>query len=241
MLGRTVALWRSVIGGRARKSHENATGAPGDDRRLWDRFSSEVDVACRPVGAAAETRFTARVRNASHGGISLTVPCEFVCGDLLSVELPGADAQSSTTVLACVMHAARESPDAWSVGCNFSGELSDDELATLGARRSRASPADQRNWQRFDCDVQATVETVAGTQVDKQLVNVLNISATGIALSFDRPIEVGTLFSVELHNAAGKHTTVLACAVHVTARAAKWTVGCNFMRMLSEQELMSLR
>jgi len=241
MLGRTVALWRNVIAGRARKSHENAMVAPEDDRRLWDRFSSEVDVACRSVGAAAETRFTARVRNASHGGINLTVPCEFVCGDLLSLELPGAEAQSSTTVLACVVHVARESPDAWSVGCNFSGELSDDELTTLGVRRNRASPADQRNWQRYDCEVQATVETVAGTQMDKQLVNVLNLSASGLALPLERSIEVGTLFSVELHKAAGKHTTVLACAVHVTAREGKWTVGCNFLRMLSEQELGSLR
>ncbi len=241
MLERTVALWRNVIGRHARKCDENATVAPGDDQRLWDRFPSEVNVTCRPVGAATGMRFTARVRNASHGGINLIVPCEFVCGDLLSLELPGADAQSSTTVLACVVHIARESPDAWSVGCNFSGELIDDELTTLGVRRSQASPADQRNWQRYDCDVQATVETVAGTRMDKQLVNVFNLSASGLALLLERSIEVGTLFSVELHKAAGKHTTVLACAVHVTAREGKWTVGCNFMRMLSEQELGSLR
>src|SRR5207253_1297405 len=157
------------------------------------------------------------VRNISLCGINFAGERAFEPGEMLSVELPGANAQASCTVLACVVHCAQENEGQWSIGCTFSRELTDADLETFGARRERHLPSDQRLWKRFPCDVTAIYQIVADEAQTPAAANVTDISATGVGLAVDRNVENGSLLSVELHNAAGTSArTMLACVVHVT-------------------------
>jgi hypothetical protein len=174
--------------------------------------------------------------------MNLVVNRPFQTGDLLSVELPAETEQAPTTVLACVVHVDAEPEGEWSLGCNFSAELSDDDLQAFGARRVRPAPPDSRTWERFPCNVTATY-TVATDETPRQgPAKVLNISARGVGLRADRRIETGRLLSVDLHSADGRsRTTVLACVVHLTDQGdGGWALGCNFIHELSAGDLQAL-
>jgi hypothetical protein len=70
---------------------------------------------------------------------------------------------------------------------------------------------------------------------------VLDISPNGMGLLVNRPVEVGTLLNIDLEGGTGRGiTTILACVVHVTPRDGQYSLGCNFIRELSEEELKVL-
>src|SRR5262249_57524342 len=84
-------------------------------------------------------------------------------------------------------------------------------------------------------------ERIKGTGGERWGAGVVNISANGIGLLLDRPVENGTLLSLALRSPTTHSShTILACVVHVTSRPGEWTVGCNFIRELSEADLKAL-
>jgi c-di-GMP-binding flagellar brake protein YcgR len=241
MFKRTMTFWRRLLGRPGRTA--TATLESGsDERRVWIRYPADLEAAFKPSGLFDSARLSARVRNISLGGINLAGDRPFQPGELLTIELPGANEESPCNVLACVVHCAEEQAGEWSLGCTFSRELTDEDLAHFGARRERPDPSDQRQWKRFPASVTACYQRVASDDERHYAAKVLDISATGVGLLVDRDIENGTLLSVELHNAAGTaERTMLACIVHVTRQASsEWALGCNFIRSLSEQDLKAL-
>lgn len=240
MLTGTVSLLRRLVGFEPGPALD---ATPGEsDRRASERFLTNLEITCRPANAGPEVRLTGRIRNISLGGVRLVVDHRFDPGDLLTIELPRTDGRSTQSVLACVVHVSPMPGGHWSLGCNFSCELTDDDLAAFGARRQRtAAQDDQRAWQRFACDLRATCQTVVERERDPWPVQVLNISANGIGLLSNVSIPTGGLLSVEMQGRQSKAPlTVLACVVHVTPRGSDWALGCNFIRELKQQELEAL-
>jgi hypothetical protein len=185
---------------------------------------------------------SARVQDVSRGGISLVAGYPFETGDLVSVELPGAADGSTTTVLAFVVRVAWNATGEWAVGCTFATELSDDELGALGARRLKPPPSDQRAWVRFPSDASATYQMVRSPLAKPRPATLLNVSPTGVGLLVTEAIEAGSLLNVEFRQARGDASlTIVASVTRVTAKAGhEWSLGCSFIRELTEKELAEL-
>src|SRR5262245_42236223 len=133
MFERTKLFWGRLLG---RPATAAVTAVDTEDRRVWVRYPADLQTSYRPTGTPERTRLSARVRNISLGGINLFGNRAFKPGELLTVELPGADDQRRCNVLACVVHCA-EDDGGWSIGCTFARDLSDADLASFGARRER--------------------------------------------------------------------------------------------------------
>jgi c-di-GMP-binding flagellar brake protein YcgR len=238
MFERTFSFWRRLVG-RPTKAEDSPQGLE-DERRVWVRYPTHLETHYQPADAES-SRLSARVRDVSRGGIHLVVNREFQTGELLSIELPRADDEMHT-VLACIVRADRLKGEDWALGCVFSRDLGDAELQSFGARRERHAAADQRVWMRFPCNVRATYQHVSTLGAPIAEARVLNISATGVGLLVDEPLEAGTLLSVDLKPDSGAEPrTMLACVVHVTAQAnGQFALGCNFIRELSEEDLQVL-
>jgi hypothetical protein len=216
---------------------------PEEERRVRVRYPANLETTLEPINSANTVRLSGRVRNISGTGLNLLVPHRFEPGSLLSIELPGTDGQPSYSVLACVVHATPRGEGQWALGCTFSRDVGDDVLRQLGGTRQKPATAeDSRTWMRFACDVKALCQIVADPEAEPWPVQVLNLSPTGIGLLVDRAIDTGTLLSLELqgHTETAAHT-MLACVVHVTVQPdGQLALGCNFIRELSEAELLAL-
>jgi hypothetical protein len=216
--------------------------APADEeRRVWARFPVVIETTCCKANEPEAARLSARVHDISRGGAHLVVGSAFEPGDLLSLDLPGGEA-GSATVLACVVRADALTDGQWAVGCNFSAELSDEDLQRFGARRARAGEADQRTWVRFPCRARASFQVVRAPEPGQQPAQVLNISASGVALQVAAPLRVGELLSVELRG--GDDHVVLTTLASVVRMAVlgegERVVGCNFIHELGEEALREL-
>ena len=77
---------------------------------------------------------------------------------------------------------------------------------------------------------------------DNTTARVFNISVGGIGLLVKETVELGSLISLNLTPPGGGATrTILACVVHVVARAQnERLLGCNFIHELSEADLRVL-
>jgi hypothetical protein len=239
MFERTVSFWRRLLGSRPRPT---ASAEAKEERRVWVRFPADLETTYRPTATADPTRFAAVVRDISGGGLSVVADRSFVPGDLLTVDLPGPTGQDTFSVLACVVHVTPQTDGRWILGCTFARELSDADLTPFGARRSRPEDADQRSWDRYSCDLRAFYQVPTVPEAGTRPATVLNISASGVGLLVDQPVENGTLLSVELQSPlASTGKTMLCCVVHVTRQGdAEWALGCNFITELSESDLLAL-
>jgi hypothetical protein len=239
MFERTVSLWRRLVGSRPRQP---TAGAGDTDRRVWVRFPADLETTLRPAGTEPPVRVAAVVRDISGGGLSLLVDRAFAPGDLLSVELPGPAAAATSSVLACVVHVTPQEEGRWLVGCTFARELSNADLAPFGARRTRPTASDQRSWERYPCDVQASYQIATNPEAGPRPATVLNISPSGIGLLVEADIDMGTLLSIELRSpSGGDGKTMLSCVVHITPQdEGRRALGCNFITELSESELLAL-
>jgi c-di-GMP-binding flagellar brake protein YcgR len=240
MFERTVTFWRRLLGRRPATA-SGATATAEEDRRSWHRIPADFATTLRPVGDDTKP-LPAHITNISLGGVHLLTSRSFSEGGLVSIELPGASAAEHADVLACVIHANRRTDGRWSVGCTFSRELSNEDLAAFGARRQRPEPSDPRGWTRFPCDVTAACQVASRPDAVPFTARVLDIAAGGVGLGVAGEVAIGTLLSVELHAAHGDfRRTMLACVVHVTSQADHtWVLGCNFIRSLSEADLKAL-
>jgi hypothetical protein len=237
MFENTVSFLKRLVGGRPQPE------AAGEERRVRLRLPSSVQTVVHSTNGAEPLQLPARVRNVSRGGINLVLDRPFEPGSIVSIELPGQEGQTASTVLACVVHATPAGDGGWSVGCTFSRELSDADLAEFGARREKPpAPGDGRSWVRFSCSVQAVCDTVPANGRAPEAVQVINLSPSGVGLMVPRQIETGSMLSLELRSPSGRHAcTMLACVVHASGRdSGNWALGCNFIRELTDQEMQTL-
>lgn len=232
---RTTSLWR-----RLTKRPSPVRPAAEQDRRVWVRRQVNVNTQVAPAGGD-EPATPARVVDVSTGGVQLRVGRSFRVGDLLTLELPKRAGEQSATVLACVAHARPDGDGEWAVGCRFSAELSDADLAAFGAARSRSAPPDDRNWSRYACQVRAVYQVVPDGE-ERREAKVLNISPGGVALLVHEDVPAGSLLSAELHAPDGRAAvTILACVVHVSVQSDDERIlGCNFIQELGDEDLQAL-
>ena len=238
MLQRTLSTLGHVV---RRRRPADAPEPLQTERRVWVRYPCEVEASCQPANAPDALRLSARVRDISRGGIHFLVNCPVESGALLSVELPAPAGRFASTVLAYVVR-VQPLQGEWSVGCTFACELNDDDLEPFGARRVKPRADDQRTWVRFPCQAQASYQLVQAPGAEKQRVQVLNLSANGVGLRNDRPIDLGRLLNLELRSPRGPFIlNILACVVRTMPRdSGDWVLGCNLIRELSDQELKAL-
>ena len=211
------------------------------DRRAWSRIPSDRELAYRVVNGDAPAA-RGQVRNVSQGGINLLVGQAIKPGTMLRLDLPHAQGTPGESVLECVMHCNAEG-SAYSLGCTFSSELDDAELAEFGGRREPASPPDQRTWMRFPAHGHAEYQALPqrpGTE--PRLGEITNISPSGVGLLLEEPIEPGTVLNLGLHKKGREPMyQVLACVVFLGERKeGGWVVGCNFIHELPEHDFRQL-
>jgi hypothetical protein len=240
MFAQARSLWQRVTG-RQPAPITAAPAAEREERRVWVRYQTDVATQCEVAGMY-ETCLSARIRDISRGGMKLHVKRCFKPGDLLTVGLPVPDGEYSITVLACVVYVKELSDGEWALGCNFARELSEEDLARFGAAKVRPATADNRLWERFPCNVEASFTVVVDRTVPRQAARVVNISASGVAFLVDREIKAGTLLSADLHAIQQPFVlSILACVVHVTARDSQWILGCDFIHEVDEKDLEVFR
>jgi hypothetical protein len=239
MFQRTLSSLGQVVGWRKPRSRGSQDAE--SDRRVWVRYPCDLEATCQSAKAPDGMRLSARVRDISRGGIHLLVNCLIDAGSLLSIEVPGAAADSSSMVLAYVVRVNATAEGEWSLGCTFATQLEDADLEPLGAKQVGSSARDQRAFVRFPCHARASYQLVKADEAQQRPVPVVNISATGIALQADHPIDLGKLLSLELRGAGEFTVDILACVVRVSAQPlGRWLLGCNLIRELTDLELTAL-
>jgi c-di-GMP-binding flagellar brake protein YcgR len=239
MLEKTFSFWRRFVG-----ADPIAASVPSqnDDRRLWVRYAADLQGNLHVTPDNEAGGILATVRDLSVGGANLHLDRPLDLGQMVTLELP-ADGDETSSVLACVVRVIANPAQTWSIGCVFARELSPEDLQRFGAQKQASADSDQRTWVRFGCTLQATYRKVSEAVGQKPCpAQILNISASGIGLSVQPSLQAGTLLNVDLLDKQGKYVrTLLACVVHTTRRATgDYALGCNFIRVLSEEELQSL-
>jgi hypothetical protein len=208
------------------------------ERRAFPRFATNLSTSCRLVTDHAT--MPARIRNVSRVGINLVVDRPFEPGEMLQVDLPYNGQHPETVVLACIMHCSAFE-NQFSLGCMFSEELGDEELAEFGGQRERTSENDQRTWRRFPSQGKVYFSRLPSDGLPPRVGDLVNISPAGIGLQVEDRLEPGAVLSLELHREGKDLFTILACAVYLSERReGGWLIGCNFIRELEESELMEL-
>ena len=130
MFQRLVSLWQRW-NRTPRTSQASGTGVPAAERRLWERYSSELETTLETVSPPGEARLRARIRDISAGGIQVAVNHCYETGTLLNVHLPRSTANACLSMLASVVHVSSPADGTWALGCSFIRELNDAELQSL--------------------------------------------------------------------------------------------------------------
>jgi hypothetical protein len=242
MFQRTFTTLGQAVGWRKPQTDDESLSHVEVERRIWVRYPCDLDATCQPANKPDAMRLSARVRNVSRGGIQFSLNCPVESGSLLSVELPGIEGKTVSTVLAYVVRVEPTSGGEWNVGCTFASELTKNDLDPFGVQRLVPRDNDQRSWVRFPCDVSATFEFVKEVERKTRAAQVANLSANGIGLVASEPIDLGKLLNLELRAENRDYKlSILACVVRLTARPdGQYTVGCNLIRELNQSELDGL-
>jgi hypothetical protein len=102
--------------------------------------------------------------------------------------------------------------------------------------------AERRRSQRFPCTLDTSCRLVAAVVGDPHILRVRNISAGGISLIFDKPVEPETMLYVELLNRPRSflcmiRMRVLYCVEHPQGA---FIVGAHFIPELSPEQMDGL-
>ncbi len=200
----------------------------------------ESPVPARPVRicpGADGGWLTARIEDIARGRVRLLLDRPLALAQPVTVELSAGSA-----VPACVIGVEARAENDWLLTCVFTRELTDEELLPFGARRLRPAAADIRRWVRFPCETRAFYQVIGATPPCQGMAQVLNISAGGVGLCLNQPLEIGKLVGLEIQGPQGQRPMpVLACVVYSTAHAeGEWAVGCTFIGELAEADLRGL-
>lgn len=216
---------------------------PADvDRRIWIRYPCDMSTVCQSIAETAELRLAARVRNISRGGVTLLSSRAFTIGSLLSVELPGAEGSTNYSVLAYVLRVTTQTDGQCLVSCQFASELSDEDLQPFATKHLKPMPPDPRSWVRFPCTSPIAFREVGTAREEDEKAAAVDLSPRGIGLITRHPLEVGTLLQLELGESEGEPVvSILATVVRLAETGPnEWSVGCNFIRDLTEEELRQI-
>ncbi len=236
-----VTFWRWLTGQSLALAPTSESTNAGENRRVWVRQALQVKVRCGEANDEADAGVYGLLRDVSRGGIQIVSPRRFDSGALINIQIASREQADSMSVLACVVRAQPHGDSEWAMGCRFSRELDDQQLAFFGASRARPTTPDSRGWQRFPCEVNAFVQRVNGTDPAHRPARILDIAVGGLALHVQEAIPVGELANVDLVDAAGKQiVSLLACVVNGQAVADGHRLGCNFIRELNDSEIQAL-
>ena len=211
----------------------------GDDRRAFPRHATDIRTICRPVSEDGDV--PAQIVDVSLGGIKIRVPRPIRVGTMVRIDLPRLGGPA-TTVLGCVMHSAEAARAEWEIGCNFSLELSEEEIRAFGGEKTQGAPADLRAWVRHTARGVVEYEVLPGDEEPPRMGHLVNLSPAGVGMLVDEKLEPGTALTVSLKRVDGlPERHLLACVVYQTERPdGMWAVGCNFLHELTEKELDEL-
>lgn len=233
----------SLMSKQASTMPTNTPTSLGVDRRVWVRYSCDLESTCHSQKGMDELSWSARVRDISRGGLNLQLNRFFEPGSTLTVDVPlGADLATRAVVVK-VVHALNFGPSSWSLGCAFEKPLAEEDLLAFQAKKALISSDDKRAWIRFTCDeTRPPHATVLINPNNKILATVLNISPGGIGLGTQRDCEPGTPLRLEIVDAAGRTSRpIQARVVHSSSKGIDdWVIGCSFDTPLTEEDITSL-
>jgi hypothetical protein len=210
-----------------------------NERREHPRHPTNIETMCRPVSDPVE--LPARIINLSNGGVLVRLGKLLREGTMIRVDLPKVGG-SSVAVLACVMHVHQVGRFEWDVGCNFSLELSEEEIQALGGQKIPTAASDLRAWVRHPARGTVDYRQLPGHEGPPDAAELVNLSPAGAGLVVESPLEPGTALLLTLKRLDNKpDRQLLACVVYQAARDdGKWAIGCNFLHRLSEMEVDEL-
>lgn len=109
-------------------------------------------------------------------------------------------------------------------------------VARRGNGAASGRGAERRQWPRFVSEKEARCRPAVDADAEPVAARVCNVSAGGINLLALSGFPEGSLLHVGLPADGAKE--LLACVVQVRAPAEEsWSLGCSFIRELTEQEL----
>ena len=228
--------WTRSVVRRLAGGDTSGAARDGADRRNWPRIvGSETIVHILLDDAPPIVGF---VQDYSRAGMRLLVDREVDEGGMIRINIEPRKGDAGTQVLACVVHVQMLSETAFVVGCGFSTELGDDDLAALGAEKVKPREGDPRAWARGPAAGRAVWRSVLHGNTEHSAA-IQNISPTGLALKVNDELPPGTLLELELRDRTDCPVrTILACVVHQTClEPGQWLAGCTFVRELSERDL----
>ncbi len=181
------------------------------------------------------------VQDVSRGGLRFSCPRALSLGSLINIDLPNLPAGEISVLLACVMHCNPQANDVYMIGCAFSDELGDQELAEFGGTREPSRGHDNRVWKRFVAHGVAEYRPLPSNDTRNHQATITNISPTGIGLILKEKLDPGTILDLLIRTKQGTVFDILACIVYLGSRPdGDWLVGCHFIRELAEKDLQSL-
>jgi hypothetical protein len=101
------------------------------EQRSLIRYSCQATAVYEVVGGDSAASGCAAVTDLSIGGIGLAVEHSIALGTLLNLHLRDANGRPVVTMITSVVTARPASNGRWLLGCNFLGELSEEQLAQL--------------------------------------------------------------------------------------------------------------
>ena len=157
----------------------------------------------------------------------------------MRLELKGATG-GVRSALARVVHAAADAGGV--VGCSFVRELDEAMLRLFRASRVGAAPGDGRRWVRFPCNVETACYTLDAVPGEQSPARIVNISAGGMGLLLPCEFPAGTLLRLDLDGIAARAAGEIMLRVIRSAERddGDWTLGCEFVDQMGQQELEAL-
>src|SRR5579875_2790917 len=101
----TVTFWRWLTGQSMPLTPPSTTAASVEERRVWLRYATALNIRCGEIGIEADAAAEASICDISRGGIQMISARRFEPGAHLSVELPSANGEGAMAVLAYVVRA----------------------------------------------------------------------------------------------------------------------------------------
>jgi PilZ domain len=215
----------------------------GADRRVWVRYSCDLESTCHSTRGQDELSWSARVRDISRGGVNLQVNRLFEPGSFLRVDLPLGSDMTPRSLQVKVIHAHPQGPGKWSLGCAFDKPLAEEDLLTFQVKQAAPAPDEKRAWIRFSCDGERPAQaTLLINPSNRIQAKVLNISPGGVGLATKRHCEPGTPLKLELIDASGRSSRPMQVrVVHSNPKGNEdWVIGCQFDTPLSEEDVAAL-
>ncbi len=215
----------------------------GTDRRVWVRYSCDLESTCHSGKGPDELAWSARVQDISRGGLNLQVNRAFEPGSILSVDVPLGPDLAPRSLLVKVVNAQNQGPGKWSLGCAFEKNLEEEDLLAFQVKKPIIAADDKRVWIHFFCEGERPPRaTLLINPSNKIQAHILNISPSGIGLATKRHFDPGMRLRLELVDASG-HTSrpIQARVVHSTSKGTDdWIIGCSFETPLTEDDMDSL-